>query len=48
MALVVNGMNDVLNSQGYTLAAWRNRIPLAAWALMMTIGVPRILWRVVA
>jgi hypothetical protein len=39
MALVVNGMNDVLNSQGYTLAAWRNRIPLAAWALMMTIAI---------
>lgn len=33
-ALVVSGMNDVLNSQGYTLASWRNRIPLEAWILM--------------
>jgi hypothetical protein len=39
MALTVMGMNDVLNSQGYTLAAWRNRIPLAAWWLMMAIAV---------
>lgn len=27
MALAVAGMNDVLNSQGYTQAAWWNRIP---------------------
>lgn len=27
-ALVVSGMNEVLNSQGYTQAAWRNRIPV--------------------
>ena len=27
MALVASGMNDVLNSQGYTQAAWWNRIP---------------------
>lgn len=39
MALVVNGMNDVLNSQGYTQAAWWNRIPPAAWMLMMLIAV---------
>ena len=31
VALAVSGMNDVLNSQGYTQAAWRNRIPTAAW-----------------
>jgi hypothetical protein len=37
--LVVAGMNDVLNSQGYTRAAWWNRIPLAAWALMVLIAV---------
>jgi len=36
--LAVAGMNDVLNSQGYTQAAWRNRIPSAAWALMLTIS----------
>jgi hypothetical protein len=33
-ALVVSGMNDVLNSQGYTQAAWWNRIPPAAWVLL--------------
>src|SRR5262247_2221551 len=33
VALDVSGMNDVLNSQGYTQAAWWNRIPLAAWVL---------------
>jgi len=33
-ALVVEGMNDVLNSQGYTQASWWNRIPAAAWILM--------------
>jgi len=39
MALAVAGMNDVLNSQGYTQAAWWNRIPTAAWALMMAIAM---------
>jgi hypothetical protein len=39
VALAVSGMNDVLNSQGYTQAAWWNRIPTAAWALMVTIAV---------
>ena len=39
MALVVAGMNDVLNSEGYTQAAWWNRIPVAAWVLMMTIAL---------
>jgi len=34
IALAVSGMNDVLNAQGYTQAAWWNRIPVAAWALM--------------
>src|SRR5215467_9782366 len=38
MAVTVMGMNDVLNSQGYTLAAWRNRIPIAAWWLMLAIA----------
>ena len=37
--LVISGMNDVINSQGYTQAAWWNRIPIAAWALMATIAV---------
>ena len=39
IALVVSGMNDVINSQGYTQAAWWNRIPAAAWWLMAAIAV---------
>lgn len=39
LALVVSGMNDVLNSQGYTQAAWWNRIPHAAWGLMIAIAI---------
>ena len=39
LALVVSGMNDVLNSQGYTQAAWWNRIPIAAWGLMILIAL---------
>jgi hypothetical protein len=38
-ALAVSGMNDVLNSQGYTQAAWWNRIPIGAWALMVVIAI---------
>jgi hypothetical protein len=38
-ALAVAGMNDAINSQGYTQAAWRNRIPLEEWALLLTIAV---------
>ncbi len=38
-ALVASGMNDVLNSADYTEAAWLNRIPTAAWWLMVIIGV---------
>jgi hypothetical protein len=39
VALAVSGMNDVLNSQGYTQAAWWNRIPTGAWALMAAIAI---------
>src|SRR5664279_3458951 len=39
MALVVSGMNDVLNSQGYTQAAWWNRIPEAAWVFLILTAV---------
>jgi hypothetical protein len=39
VALAVSGMNDVLNSQGYTQAAWWNRIPGSAWGLMTAIAV---------
>ena len=37
--LVVSGMNDVLNSQAYTYAAWLNRIPLEAWALLLMLAL---------
>jgi hypothetical protein len=39
VALAVAGMNDVLNSQGYTQAAWWNRIPAGAWGLMAAIAI---------
>lgn len=39
MALVISGMNDVLNAQGYAQAAWWNRIPPAAWLLMLVIAM---------
>jgi dsDNA-binding SOS-regulon protein len=38
-ALVLAGMNDVINSQGYTQAAYWNRIPTAAWCLMVAIAL---------
>ena len=38
-ALIIGGMNDVLNSQGYTQASWWNRIPIAAWMLVATISI---------
>jgi hypothetical protein len=37
--LVVAGMNDVLNSQGYTQAAWWNRLPVGAWVLMIAVAI---------
>jgi hypothetical protein len=37
-ALVANGMNAVINSQGYTQAAWWNRIPRAGWLLMLVLA----------
>lgn len=37
--LAASGMNDVLNSQGYTQAAWWNRIPTAAWIFMVLIAI---------
>jgi hypothetical protein len=39
LTLAVSGMNDVLNSQGYTQAAWWDRIPIAAWSLMAVIAI---------
>jgi hypothetical protein len=38
-ALALAGMNDVLNAQGYSQAAWWNRIPGAAWTLMIVIAL---------
>ena len=37
--LVVGGMNDVLNAQGYTQAAMGNRIPAAAWLLLFVTAM---------
>jgi len=39
VALAIAGMNDVINSQGYTQAAYWNRIPTAAWLLMGIIAL---------
>jgi hypothetical protein len=39
VALVVSGMNDVLNRQGYTQAAWWNRIPVGVWSLMIALAI---------
>jgi hypothetical protein len=38
-ALVLSGMNDVLNSEGYSEAAWRNRVPAPAWILQISIAI---------
>jgi len=39
VALAVAGMNDVLNSQGYTQAAYWNRIPTSAWAILVAMAI---------
>ena len=38
-ALAVASINDTLNSQGYTQAAWWNRIPIGAWAMMAMMAI---------
>ena len=38
-ALAVSGLNQVFDSKGSSQAAWRNRIPIAAWALMGVIAI---------
>ena len=38
-ALVLAGMNDVINSKGYTQAAFWNRIPRPVWWLMAAIAL---------
>jgi len=37
-ALVLAGMNNVLDSEGYAEAAWRNRVPPAAWILLLSLA----------
>lgn len=37
--LAISGMNAVIDDEGYTQAAWVNRIPSAAWALLFAIAV---------
>jgi hypothetical protein len=37
-ALVAAGMNDVLNSYGYTTAAWRNRLPEEVWLMLVLVA----------
>ncbi len=39
VALAAAGMNDLINSQGYTQAAWWNRIPTGAWAMMALMAI---------
>ncbi len=39
LALALSGINDLSSSQGCTQAAWRNRIPLAAWGFMAAIAI---------
>ena len=38
-ALVVSGMDNVLDSEGFAQAAWRHHIPLAAWGLLFAISI---------
>ena len=38
-AMVAVGMNEVIDSQGFSSSAWLNRIPIAAWLLMGAIAV---------
>lgn len=37
--LVVSGVNDVLNSQADTQAAWEFRLPVAAWCFMFAVAI---------
>ena len=38
-ALAIASINDVINAQGYTQAAWWNRIPHGAWILMLMLAL---------
>ncbi|MBV8600768.1 MAG: hypothetical protein JO359_04290 [Candidatus Eremiobacteraeota bacterium] len=37
--LTVSGLNDVIDSQGFVEAAYRNRIPVAAWGMLLAISI---------
>ncbi|HTP33119.1 MAG TPA: hypothetical protein VMJ75_13165 [Candidatus Acidoferrales bacterium] len=37
--LAISGVNDILNMEGLTQAAWWNRIPVGGWALMAAFAV---------
>jgi hypothetical protein len=39
IAVAVTGMNDVLSSRGHTQGAWSNRVPIAAWGLMIVMAI---------
>ena len=39
IGLAVSRMNDILDSQGYTQAAWWYRLPTAAWGFMAAIAI---------
>lgn len=39
MALVISGLNDVLNAAIFTQASWAGRIPATAWMLMFIISM---------
>jgi hypothetical protein len=39
MGVLVTGMDDVINSQRSSQAAWLNRVPVGAWLLMIIIGI---------
>jgi len=39
VGLAVSAMNDVINSQGYTQAAWWYRLPVEAWVFMAAIAI---------
>jgi hypothetical protein len=39
MALVASGMNEVIDSEGFTVASWAARLPVTAWILMGAIAV---------
>jgi len=38
-ARILDSLNDVFSSQTYAQAAWRNRIPISAWILLIAISI---------